>query len=211
MKNEIQQAVEWWNREGFNGSFEQQKLGLKYYPNGFDMDNEEQNIWEIWKKETQETKTFKVGDKVKIPKTSTAKIANFKSFLQEMSNYKLDYLIVRNIDNSGYWEISLKRNDGINLFEDGFMIQDLEHYEEYNETFNPEAHSHLIIDFDKVETIEEAAEKYCIISYIDFGDMTKHAEFQINKSFIEGAKSEASKNYWFKIFQEEQNSKQLNK
>lgn len=54
MKNETLQALEWWNREGFNGSFEQQKLGLKYYPNGFDMDNEEQNIWEIWKKETQE-------------------------------------------------------------------------------------------------------------------------------------------------------------
>ena len=133
MKRETQQALEWWNREDFNGSFEQQKLGLKYYPNGFDMDNEEQNIWEIWKKETQE----------------------------------------------------------------------------YNETFNPEAHSSLIIDFDKhesllteavkgnkVETIEEAAEKY------QKQDMIGH-NIQY-RAYRAGAKSEASKNYWFQIFQEEQ-------
>ena len=130
MKRETQQALEWWNREDFNGSFEQQKLGLKYYPNGFDMDNEEQNIWEIWKKETQE----------------------------------------------------------------------------YNETFNPEAHSSLIIDFDKAETIEEAAYDYTesiMFSHKSLETVTMAKRF--DKCYITGAKSDAAKNHWFKIFQDEQN------
>lgn len=37
--------------------------------------------------------------------------------------------------------------------------------EKYNPTFNPEAHSSLIIDFDVVETIEEAAQQFEITCF----------------------------------------------
>jgi hypothetical protein len=71
----------------------------------------------------------------------------------------------------------------------------------YNETFNPEAHSSLIIDFDAVETIEEVAhkhDKYMLGQVQDSG-------FAYNVyNFITGAKSNAARNYWFKIFNEEQ-------
>ena len=50
----------------------------------------------------------------------------------------------------------------------------------YNETFNPEAHSHLIIDFDKVETIEEIAQRHSDQNHI-IGDFYK-------LGFIEGVK-----------------------
>lgn len=90
--------------------------------------------------------------------------------------------------------------------------------EELDPNFNPEAHSSLIIDFDKVETIEEFAktfEKVC------FGDKSwdKVEEKSIcYNSFIAGAKSDAARNYWYQKFIEEQkpnvqliDSKQLNK
>lgn len=121
MKTELEQALEWWTRDGFNGTIEQQKVGKMYYPEGFN--DFEDNVLLIWKKEVLE-----------------------------------------------------KRG--------------------YNETFNPEAHSSLIIDFDKVETIEEAAEKY------QKQDMIGH-NIQY-RAYRAGAKSKASKNHWFKIFQEEQ-------
>jgi hypothetical protein len=73
--------------------------------------------------------------------------------------------------------------------------------QEYNETFNLEAHSSLIIDFDAVETIEEVAhkhDKYMLGQVQDSG-------FAYNVyNFITGAKSNAARNYWFKIFNEEQ-------
>ena len=78
--------------------------------------------------------------------------------------------------------------------------------QEYNETFNPDAHSHLIIDFDKVETIEEDpcitfAENY-VKKYNGVGRDVLH--------IVVGIKSDAARNYWFKIFQEEQKTiKQL--
>lgn len=145
-------------------------------------------------------KTFKVGDKVKIPLTKSfgESFVDFKILLKD---YKLDYLVISNLERKNFM---LKRDDGIYLKYNTFTPEDLEHYEEYNKTFNPEAHSSLIIDFDKVETIEESAktfEKVC------FGDKSweKVEEKSIcYNSFIAGAKSEASKNHWFKIFQEEQ-------
>lgn len=51
--------------------------------------------------------------------------------------------------------------------EDVLQLYKFQCEQAYNETFNPEAHSSLIIDFDKVETIEDAGntfEKVC------FGD-----------------------------------------
>lgn len=84
------------------------------------------------------------------------------------------------------------------------------HYEvklvsEYNPTFNPEAHSSLIIDFDKVETIEEAAYDYTEsikFSHKSLETVTMAKRF--DKSFIEGAKSDAARNYWYQKFNEEQ-------
>jgi len=75
------------------------------------------------------------------------------------------------------------------------------HYEvklvsEYNPTFNPEAHSSLITDFGKddvIETIEKAA---------------KNAWGNVHRSgvlgFIEGAKSDSARNYWYSQFLKEQ-------
>lgn len=77
--------------------------------------------------------------------------------------------------------------------------------QEYNETFNPEAHSSLITDFGKddvIETIEEGANNYVLL----VGNLTKIENNKTIIDFIAGAKSDASKNYWFKIFQEEQKS-----
>ena len=134
-------------------------------------------------------KTFKVRDKVKIPLTKSfgESFVDFKILLKD---YKLDYLVISNLERKNFM---LKRDDGIYLKYNTFTPEDLEHYEEYNKTFNPEAHSSLIIDFDKTETIEESA---------------KNAWGNVHRSgvlgFVEGAKSEASRNYWFKIFQEEQ-------
>jgi len=96
------------------------------------------------------------------------------------------------------------RGDGKVLEQDLYHERDLEHYEEYNETFNPEAHSHLIIDFDKVETIEEAAENYVKSENLSVFKKSTHHDYDV-QGFTTGAKSEASRNYWFKIFQEEQN------
>lgn len=73
----------------------------------------------------------------------------------------------------------------------------------FNETFNPDAHSSLVIPFDKEETIEEAAKKY---SY-DFGTIESMEGYHANKGFIQGAKSDAARNYWYQKFQEEQNNK----
>ena len=132
MKNEIQQALEWWNRENFKGSLYQKVLSLKYYPNGFDMDNEEQNIWEIWKKETQE----------------------FNQITPELSG--------------------------------------------------------LLIDFDKVETIEKAAKinaGFTIDKEIDSDERYYQShKCEIYDASVKTAKSEASKNYWYQKFQEEQKS-----
>ena len=121
-------------------------------------------------------KTFKVGDKVKIPLTKSfgESFVDFKILLKD---YKLDYLVISNLERKNFM---LKRDDGIYLKYNTFTPEDLEHYEEYNETFNPEAHSHLIIDFDKVETIEEIAQRHSDQNHI-IGDFYK-------LGFIEGVK-----------------------
>ena len=143
-------------------------------------------------------KKFKNGDKVKIPKIGTACIRTSLEEIQEsLADYKLDYLYVCDVWEDG--EIGLIRGDGVVFEQDLYHERDLEHYEEYNETFNPEAHSSLIIDFDKVETIEKAAENES--EYLaDWEDKNMY-----QKGFIEGAKSYAARNHWFKIFQEKQN------
>lgn len=150
-------------------------------------------------------KKFKNGDKVKIPTIGTACIrTSLEEIQKSLFDYKLDYLYVCDAWEDG--EIGLMRGDGKVLEQDLYHENDLEHYEEYNETFNPEAHSHLIIDFDKVETIEEDpcitfAENY-VKKYNGVGRDVLH--------IVVGIKSDAARNYWFKIFQEEQKTiKQL--
>lgn len=170
-------------------------------------------------------KTLKVGDKVKIPKKCNSCLTNFKDFLEEIIGYKLDYLVVDKVkDKSNSWQVGLKRDDGVVLIDDAFMFEDLEHYEEYNETFNPEAHSSLIIDFDKVETIEEAGNKIfeedsLLYEELINGTYSYFIDVAFLKRFaIKLAKSDASRNYWYQKFIEEQkpnvqliDSKQLNK
>lgn len=150
--------------------------------------------------------TFKNGDKVKIPTIGTAYIKTSAAEIRKaLFDYKLDYLYVCQVwekDN----EVAVMRGDGVELSQDLYHENDLEHYEEYNETFNPEAHSSLIIDFDKVETIEEAAYDYTesiMFSHKSLETVTMAKRF--DKCYITGAKSDAAKNHWFKIFQDEQN------
>ena len=124
-------------------------------------------------------KKFKNGDKVKIPTIGTACIrTSLEEIQKSLFDYKLDYLYVCDAWEDG--EIGLMRGDGKVLEQDLYHENDLEHYEEYNETFNPEAHSHLIIDFDKVETIEEIAQRHSDQNHI-IGDFYK-------LGFIEGVK-----------------------
>ncbi len=143
-------------------------------------------------------KTFKVGDKVKIPIIGTASLPTTETEIQQaLFDYKLDYLYVCQV-----WEeddeIGLIRGDDVELTQDLYHKRDLEHYEEYNETFNPINHSDLVIDFDKeqidldseftgalnelllskVETIEEIAQRHSDQNHI-VGDFYK-------QGFIEG-------------------------
>lgn len=163
-------------------------------------------------------KKFKNGDKVKIPTIGTACIrTSLEEIQKSLFDYKLDYLYVCDAWEDG--EIGLMRGDGKVLEQDLYHENDLEHYEEYNETFNPEAHSSLIIDFDKVETIEEAAYDYTesiMFSHKSLETVTMAKRF--DKCYITGAKSDAARNYWYQKFNEEQkpniqliDSKQLNK
>ena len=163
-------------------------------------------------------KKFKNGDKVKIPTIGTACIrTSLEEIQKSLFDYKLDYLYVCDVWEDG--EIGLMRGDGKVLEQDLYHENDLEHYEEYNETFNPEAHSSLIIDFDKVETIEEAAYDYTesiMFSHKSLETVTMAKRF--DKCYITGAKSDAARNYWYQKFNEEQkpniqliDSKQLNK
>jgi hypothetical protein len=143
-------------------------------------------------------KVFKNGDKVKIPTIGTASIPTKPEHIQEaLADYKFDYLYVCEKWEDG--DIAVIRGDGVNLPHDLYHERDLEHYGEYNPTFNPEAHSSLIIDFDAVETIEEF-----IDSQLDVYDKSDFRVIDKVEFAIKTAKSKASKNYWFKIFQEEQ-------
>lgn len=179
-------------------------------------------------------KTFKVGDKVKIPTIGTAYIRTSLEEIQEsLFDYKLDYLYVCDVWEDG--EIGLMRGDGKVFEQDLYHENDLEHYEEsddlpdnmdagdlmygkeeYSSTFNPDAHSSLIIDYDKhesllieaiennkVESIEEAA---TIFEKVCFGDKSWDKVEEKNicyNSFVAGAKSDAARNYWYLQFQKE--------
>ena len=88
--------------------------------------------------------------------------------------------------------------------------------QEYNETFNPEAHSSLIIDFDKVETIEETGNKIFEEDSLLYEELIDGAySYSIGVDFLKRfaiklAESDAARNYWFKVFQKEQKTiKQL--
>lgn len=141
-------------------------------------------------------KTFKVGDKVKIPTIGTACIkTSLKEIQESLADYKLDYLYVCDVWEDG--EIGLMKEDGVVFEQDLYHERDLEHYEEYNETFNPEAHSSLIIDFDKVETIYEAAEKLHPTGQLG-------SKYSTQEAFVLGAKSNSARNYWYQKFSEEQ-------
>ncbi len=148
--------------------------------------------------------TFNNGDKVKIPTIGTASIKTSEEELAfDLKDYTLNYLIVDKV-----WEeekeYGVKRADNGHLINDLYHERDLEHYEEYNETFNPEAHSSLIIDFDAVETIEEAALKLVPKSLACFQGIEFDANQAERDMFIRGAKSEAAKNYWYQQFIKEQ-------
>jgi hypothetical protein len=59
----------------------------------------------------------------------------------------------------------------------------------------------------KQETLEEAAEKLYPIPFPDkFSNMNQEA-YKERESFIAGAKSDAARDYWFKIFMKQFNNK----
>lgn len=76
--------------------------------------------------------TFKVGDKVKIPKTKTwrGRHGGISGFNGEIFDYKLDYLIIAEFMKNDHNEVGLKRDDDNHLMANGFNISDLESYEE---------------------------------------------------------------------------------
>lgn len=130
-----------------------------------------------------QNKDFNVWDKVKI-------IGNTNKSLNKIN----DIGIIIMLDE----EDCKVKVRGRNLERNWTLYNEIEHYKEkFNPTFNPEAHSHLIIDFEQIETIEEAAKKVYPFCYIENDKL-----FLERNAYIEGAKSEASRNYWFKIFQE---------
>lgn len=145
-------------------------------------------------------KTFKVGDKVKVTGN------------QSNSAFKLHGKTCT-ICEVGKYYYGLEEEITLNIGFGGVHHHEVELVSEYNKTFNPEAHSSLIIDFDKhesllieaiennkAETIEEASRNYRNA----FEGVQDSAETIAQDSFKKGAKSDAAKNHWFKIFQEEQ-------
>jgi len=144
-------------------------------------------------------KTFKVGDKVKVTgnqSNSAFKLHGKTCTICEVGKnyYGLEEEILLNIDFGGVHH------------------HEVELVSEYNKTFNPEAHSSLITDFGKdnvVKSIENAA-KISAGFFTDKDIDDDERYYQSHKCekydcFVEGAKSDAARNYWFKIFQEEQN------
>jgi hypothetical protein len=129
-------------------------------------------------------KTLKVSDKVKV-------IGN-----QSNSAFKLHGRICT-ICEVGKDYYGLEEEIPLNIDFGGVHHHEVELVTEYNETFNPEAHSSLIIDFDKVETVYEAAEKFHPTGQLG-------SKYSTQETFVLGAKSNSARNYWFKIFQEEQ-------
>ena len=141
-------------------------------------------------------KLLKIGDKVKV----TGNKSN--------SAFKLHGKICTICEVDKYYygleeEIPLKIDFG------GVHHHEVELVSEYNSTFNPEAHSSLIIDFDKVETIQECAKLnagFTIDQEIDSDERYYQShKCEIYDASVKTAKSDAARNYWFKIFQEEQN------
>lgn len=144
-------------------------------------------------------KTLKVGDKVKVigqESNSAFKLYGRICTICEVGEhyYGLEEEIPLNIDFGGvhHYEVKL--------------------VSEYNKTFNPEAHSSLIIDFDKhesllIEAIEsnkvETIEEF-INSELNHYDKDDFRTIQLIEFAKKVAKSDAAKNHWFKIFQEEQ-------
>lgn len=134
-------------------------------------------------------KTLKVGDKVKVIGQKSNSAFKLHGKICTICEVGKNYYGLEE-------EISLKIDFG------GVHHHEVELVTEYNETFNPEAHSSLIIDFDKIETIEEAGEMYG--KSFNYNEETVQEHLASEYGFIAGAKSDAARNYWFKIFQEEQ-------
>ena len=133
-------------------------------------------------------------------KTEYEQAVEWNCSLSDIEQIALEEKYLPKIERNG--EICL---DGTKQTKEWYIEVWKKETQEYNETFNPEAHSSLIIDFDKVETIEEAAYDYTesiMFSHksLDTAIMAK----RFDKCYITGAKSDAAKNHWFKIFQEEQ-------
>jgi len=158
-------------------------------------------LTKVYKKyiKSRKMKTFKVGDKVKVTGN------------QSNSAFKLHGKTCT-ICEVGKNYYGLEEEITLNVGFGGVHHHEVELVSEYNKTFNPEAHSSLIIDFDKhesllieaiennkVETIEEASIKEIPELKHIINDVTT-----VRNIAIKLAKSDAARNHWFKIFQEEQ-------
>lgn len=75
-------------------------------------------------------KEFKIGDKVKIPKTKSS-ISPIKFFNEELEeiNYNKDFLYIKDVTSTGECSLNVD-SDFPFLFHCAFNIRDLEHYEE---------------------------------------------------------------------------------
>ena len=131
-------------------------------------------------------KTLKVGDKVKVTgnkSNSAFKLHGKICTICEIGEhyYGLEEEIPLKIDFGGVHHHEVELIEESDDLPDNMDAGDLMYgKEEYNETFNPEAHINLIIDFDKVETIEEIAQRHSDQNHI-IGDFYK-------LGFIEGVK-----------------------
>lgn len=124
-------------------------------------------------------KTFKVGDKVKILSYN-----NFETMIES-------------IEGDLYWSKDEKGELSV------CTAEEMELVSEYNETFNPEAHSSLIIDFDKVETIEEAIDRLLVERGEHIKRVNNPLYSEERKLAIDLTKSDAARNYWYQKFIEE--------
>ncbi len=130
-------------------------------------------------------KLLKVGDKVKVTGQESNSAFKLHGRICTICEVGKNYYGLEE-------EIPLKIDFG------GVHHYEVELVSEYNKTFNPEAHSSLIIDFDKVETIEEAS-----VNYMDKNGINYPQDEIANIAFVTGAKSDAARNYWYQKFIEE--------
>jgi len=100
---------------------------------------------------------FKVGDKVKIPKTKTSIRSSTDSFMDELigSGYKLDYLIVREFDSDGIVILDYADGGGAGyLFCATFNESDLELYEEKSDDANEPINIDINLPIEMLDMVE---------------------------------------------------------